>query len=433
MLRFKFGTLCLATIAAVTVASCAGSIRLHPADASPRLQSGIVYYLPTTRLKVTVPYSVVEERVWSVRPKTEWTHDSHHKPAKRDEFGRLVIVDEDGRVLSRLKDDSFAVPDGEQYVLEHKLGPFKNLYVRDQVAVAPIVVADRRIAFRVDPDAMRAFSVVTNEAKLGLTAEGMLQGVNVEFQDRSAEIAGGLLKTGISIAKLVAVAGKEVHEEKVVGVVSVERYIGFEDFAPQVPPTPGAYVFTYEVVPVFGEFGSKFDSQVSFDSAGRNKVVLGVQCAHDLKELSSMDATTLADEKVWSGEKGDRFLDGIIFRIPAPVLMTVTVDDVTVAQCHQTVAQAGGFAWVPIRNHAFTNSKFGVKVSETTGAATEYTFTGSSAGEKVANTLDTSTSTVNSSLTDLDTAAMQREINKLKKQKDLLDAKKALQDAQNGK
>lgn len=418
-------------LALLTLAGCAGSVRLHPADQAVLLQQGIVYYLPVTRLKITVPYTVVDERVWNIVPRAEWEGRATRAVVKHDAYGRPVVVDAAGVALKLVKDDKPVVPDAEQYVLEQKSPPRRQLRVREGVAVTPVTVADRRMVFRIDPASLRAFTIAVDKAKISLSPEGILQGVNVEFQDRKAEMAAGWVKTGLAIAKLAgAVGGRELREETVIKVVEITREIGFDecDAAPGVPKD-GVWRLTYRVEPRFGEFGAVVGSAAAFDAAARDGITVEVQADRDLKQLSCLASAAVTALPPWHGAPDRRVLDGILFRVPAPVQLTVSVEDVPVLTTSLAVAQAGGLACVPIRSRPFTDRQFGLKVSETTGGATEYTFSGSSAGERTATAPAPSANAASDALKELDSAAVQREIDRLKKQKELLDARRALENA----
>ena len=73
---------------------CGATIRIRPYElsADPTLAEGIVYYLPTTRLRISVTYSVVEVHVWNVVMAN--AHGSN--PLKLDDYGRPIVVDSRG-------------------------------------------------------------------------------------------------------------------------------------------------------------------------------------------------------------------------------------------------------------------------------------------------------------------------------------------------
>jgi hypothetical protein len=288
------------------------------------------------------------------------------------------------------------------------------------------------MAFRIDPASLHAFTVAAEKAKISLTPDGILQGVNAEFQDHQAELAVGLVKTGLAVARIAGgIGGRELREETVVKVIEVTRDIGFDAFAATRDGGPdGAWHLVYRVEPQFGEFGGVVGSAAAFDAAARDGVTLDVQADRDLKTLSCLETPAVTALPPWRGGAGNRVLDGILFRVPAPVRLTVRVEGVPVIATGLTVAQGGGFACVPLHSTPFTDRQFGLRVSETTGGATEYTFSGSSAGERAAKTLETSSVAVAASVKELESATTQREIDRLKKQKELLDARRALEEAQ---
>ena len=149
----------------------------------------------------------------------------------------------------------------------------------------------------------------------------------------------------------------------------------------------------------------------------------------DLIARSAVTAESLTKLPGWSCVERDAHLDGLLFRIPAPVLETVLVDDTPVTQVHQSVAQAGGFSWVPVQSHMFSSTTIGLTLSEINGGATEYGYGATSSAEAIANALQSSAEAAQPSVKTLEDAAIQGEIDRLKKEKELLDAEAALKKA----
>jgi Skp family chaperone for outer membrane proteins len=88
--------------------------------------------------------------------------------------------------------------------------------------------------------------------------------------------------------------------------------------------------------------------------------------------------------------------------------------------------QFGAIGVAPVRSKRFAKQKTGITVSATTGALKTYKVEGGSSAEGAASTVATALGSVQQSLLDIKVG---QELELLKKQKELLDAKKALDSA----
>jgi hypothetical protein len=270
-------TLCLT---AVSLCGCPASVRIRPLRTNETVVKGIVYYLPTTRLVVKVPCTIVDTIKWEVTPVPEWeenlkkrakaiadsktkegreakakavaeakaavkaakTDDEKKKaneklkkalegppkvqPVKRIAGGTPYYTNAEGTHIAPGKDGEYVEGTEAFHVLVMRKGGAKRIVViREPISATPVVVPDNRLAFVITPAAMRRFAVAVKDAKISLSARGCLTGVNAEFTDQSAEIVSGLFTTAANVIKAGAMLGATLTEDKTV-TVTEERAIG---------------------------------------------------------------------------------------------------------------------------------------------------------------------------------------------------------------
>lgn len=397
------------------LAGCARVV-IEPAGEGT-VSKGVSYTLRETNIQANITYTVIEKTTYEVTSKANYGV----KKVKLRPDGSPVIVSAFGDVVSPKADGSYAVPDDKQFVLVHKAGPVYSIVVRDPIELLPVPTSARHLRFHLDPKAWEDFAVAVNEAKIELTDDGDMDSVNIEFQDKTGDILSGFVKTGISIAKMVAVAGVEVVEEVELGKVKVSRFMRIGDLATSRSADGKGFVMEYTDAPTPNEFGPVL-SATKFSAASRDSVKIVLNSDRNLTELSNMSAKDLAKTAPFEDGK----LTGVLFRVPAPVLMTVKVQDAPVYVGYKTFAQAGGFAWIPMESKPFTSRKFTLDLSPTTSGIKSYGFTGTSAGAGLANALDTTSSSATSSIKDLNTLSTEQEIKRLKTERELLEAKRLL-------
>jgi hypothetical protein len=404
---------CLLVLLAMTLAGCAHLV-IEPAGDTP-VTKGIVYSLRETNLQANITYTVIQTIVYTVTPKAKYVDQK----VKLRADGTPVIVSAAGDALTPKSDGTYVVPDDKQFVLVHKSGPSYTIVVRDPVELLPVTMSSRQLRFRLDPDAWENFAIAVNEAKIDLTDDGDANGFNIEFQDKTADMLTGFVKTGISIAKAVAVGGVDKAEEVELGKVKLSRFICIGDLA--TTRKGKEYILQYTDSPVASEFGALLN-EAKFNTAVPESVKITLAADRDLHALSNTSAMDLAKAPPFEHGK----LQGILFRVSAPVRFSVIVQDVPVYVGYKTVAQAGGLAWIPMGSKPFTNRKFALSLSPTSSGVKSYGFTGSSAGAGLANALDASSSSATSGIKDLNTLSAEQEIKRLTTERQLLEAQRLL-------
>ncbi len=372
----SLGCTCLLALATVA-GGCAASLssRVAPddlsfADAAER--PGLVYSLPRTLLSAKITYTLIETRKWHA--------DADNKPIKTDSNNRLI--------------DPLSPP-----ALSIEAAAY---------SVAPATVADHRRRFRIDPSALYQFQVAVPEAKLTLNEHGVLTGLNIQFADKSAEIAAGLVSTAISVAKIAAAADARpvVLERVEIARVEVERLLDpLHDFS------------------VDGEDLVYSDDDAASDLLGAlwNTNVPGPGVAIRLHGAAGiLNAAAAAPP--------DEGYGGVVVAVPRSFPVSIEIGEAPVQTRAVAFAQGGGISVLPIQSGAFQTRTFALKASEVTGQPTEFTSTTSSSGERVANLLKESTAElgrVRGDLLQLQTDLAQKEKSLLEAQKQLEAAKKA--------
>lgn len=77
------------------------------------------------------------------------------------------------------------------------------------ILVTPKGEIDPKVRFRIDPGPLRNWRVNTNKANFVMTDKGIISKVNAEFDDRTAEIIESTARTGINVAKMIAMGGAD--------------------------------------------------------------------------------------------------------------------------------------------------------------------------------------------------------------------------------
>lgn len=419
----------LAIILLVTAAAgCRSTLQVRPVDNTALYQEGIIYRLPTTRLKLTVPYALTETRVWNIVPRSEWEGRKTRNVVKTDAFGRPLFTDMNGAPLKLQKDETPLAPIEMQYVLEQKVAPTRRLSVKAPITLAPLVLPDSRLAFRVAPGAVKAFGIASNKGKFMLGSDGLLQGFNLELNDRKAEVLTSFIKSTLQAAKIAgAVAGRELREETIIKTVEISRELRFEEFnAEKIGDAELAWRLSYTLALLASEFGEMVGSKAAFEALPRDHVIIEAYCDRDLKALSALSMEQVTTQLPWQGKSSKRVLPGLLYRIPASVEVKVRVNETDVLMTTLCVAQAGGLGWTPIHSRLFSERQFGFRFSETSGGVTEMTFGNSSGAVNSAVLSESATSAVAGAIKDIDNANVQRQVDALKKQKELLELQQAI-------
>jgi hypothetical protein len=246
-------------------------------------------------------------------------------------------------------------------------------------------------------------ATAVNDAVITLTDSGILTGVTVPFQDRTAEIIESVLKIGIGIIKFAAVAGTVVFERDVLEEVTVTRLIQLCDMT-KTPLQDGRFQYEYiDTNPLIDKFPS---------AEAPPNLTIRITSPNDLHVKSEPPPPPQM-----TSPRG--MAAGVYVRIPTPVIVDVVTFGKLRGSAASAVAQGGGFNFIPIQSRAFANTSTALKISAVTGGVTQFNFSSTASGEAAAKAAQSATAQF---------LALRGEL--LDAQKDLLVKEKALLEAQ---
>ncbi|MFA5203187.1 MAG: hypothetical protein WC708_02185 [Lentisphaeria bacterium] len=382
----KTTTTLIGVSAVLVLAGCTSYLTVRPC-APPtgealNVHTGLVYYLPKTLIDVKVTYSVYEQ--------TTWQADVH---------GNAIKANKEGIVA----------PEKSQNVIDLDTPPEITL----------VTIPDMKLGFALDPTEMVRFGVGIKEGHFEVNEDGMLIGAGVCFQDKSLEVAQGVLKAGIAVAKLAAVAitTKTVQERKLVKQVVVRKTLDLSDL---VVKTGNDYVYSFEAD------ARRYLGQYAPPGVYVPKAELIITLPETYKANAS---ATSKDVVAILNPKNKDCVHGIVSRIPAIARVRFAVEDLLVADSYRPFAQVGGFAFAPISSRRFTEYTTGVTVSPTRGSITQFTINVTSAASALAASSETMGEAIETTVRDFRTEQMKAEAARLNAEADQIKARKALEDA----
>lgn len=357
---------------ALVLGGCAAQLRSIPVvEGAAVTQPGVVYALPKSVLTLNCEYALVEDR--------EWYALADNQPDKTS------------------KDDKPAMPLST---------PVRKL-IAVTAEVAKVTLADSSALYRIDPDSLRRFQVAVPEAKVTMSDQGLVTGLNVQLADKSAEMISSVLSTAFSVVKLAAVAGERprVIERVELGRIRGQRVLD--------PTTPG--VFTVD--------GN--DLVYSDSAAAKIQAANSLQWSLDPPDVTVRIVGGAARLAKLQGGSAAGAADGLVVAVPAQFAVTVAVDSAPQQTQLFSFARAGGIAVLPIGSAAFESRTFAMTASATTGQVTEFGATNTSGGERFTKVLQDSMVEIAKARGDL----LDAQVAIAQKEKALVDARKALEDA----
>lgn len=380
--------------AVLVLMGCASNVTVRPylppvAEAAINVQTGLVYYLPKTLVDVKVTYSIYEENTWCA--------DAH---------GNAIKTNKDGII-----------------------GPnsSRNVIVIDTAPeIQTVSVPDMKLGFMLDPTDMVQFGVGIKDGKFEVNSDGLLTSAGVAFQDKSLEAAQAFIKTGISLAKLAAVAeiAETVKERNLLKQVVIRKLLDLPEFSADAT-RQGVLVYNFESE-ARRYLGQEYAPKVV--SLPKAEVLLF------LPDTYRRNASVTSTEVLAAFSKDEKTqntpsVHGIVTRIPANVRVQFEVDDLAVADSYQSFAQAGGFALAPISSRRFTEYTTGITVSPTSGTITSFSINVTSAASALSTSTQSVSDTAATTVEDFRVDQMNAETARLNAEANLIKARKALQDA----
>jgi hypothetical protein len=374
----------LGLITLLALAGCTSYVTVRPytpaGGESLNVQTGLVYYLPKTLIDAKVTYSVYEERTWR--------------------------ADFKGDAIKTKQEDLIGTP---VRVIDLDTPP----------EILLVTVPDLKLGFTLDPSDMVRFGVGIKDGKFEVKDDGMLKSAGVGFHDKSLEAAQGFLKTGIAVAKLVAVAkiANTVKERKLLKQVVVRKTLDLPDFTVKAN---NDYVYSFDTE-ARRYLGQDAPSGVSVPKA---ELILTLPDTYQKSaSATSKDVVTALDPK------NKDCVHGIVSRIPAKVHVRFMVGDLAVADSYQLLAQVGGFSFAPISSRRFTEYTTGVTISLTSGGITQFTINATSAAAALATFSQSTSETATTTVKDFNVEIMKAETARLNAEADLIKARKSLKEA----
>lgn len=364
----------LFVLIAISLAGCSTTSDVRPYiesnHISETMQKGIVYSLPKTIFEVKIIYSLYD--------KVTWEADDHGKPKKIDKDGKPLPPKSTARVV----------------------------VVDKPIEIISKTISDKSARFVFDPDSLNGFSKDTDIA-IDLTPNGLIKSTNLDVKDKIKEIISNITGTLVNLAKIAAVAGNDVVELTLVKDVKVSRLI--DPSTMDFKEKNGIYTATYSDIE---------KSQDIFADLEVPEIVLSINSPTDIKSISVINTTDLRKD-----DKGQiKPLNGFPYRVGASVEIVVKVEDIDVYDSYHMVAQAGGLALIPISAKSFTNITQGFSFGDDGSSLVKFSSKGTSRGEALSVSTKETTNTIFTGIKDID----QAKIDKIKKEKELLDAESSL-------
>ena len=271
-------------------------------------------------------------------------------------------------------------------------------------------LSDPEMSFVIDPCSLDNFFKEVNKFELVMSEEGVLQSVNTEVTDKTAEIISGFISTAISVAKLAAVAGpkKEAKPKVVLREMVVERYLDLSDFN----LSNDSLVYS-DKPKITQEIQSIIDSFPAYEIP---KVELVLHHPH----IKAVQYNALLSSSKAFPQNDLTSIGGIPVRIASSILFNIQLKEQIVQTGQTTIAQGGGISLIPLRSGVFTNNNTSLSLS-TLGTVNKITYSSSSAGEALSGMLKVSSEDIYKYFEGKEKAAIDRELAILDSKKKLLD------------
>jgi hypothetical protein len=361
----------LLAIIAIALCGCVRSIMTGPYQPNA-MNNGVVYSLPTTRLKITITYTI-EKRTETVN----------------------------------------GIP---------KM-PTNTITISKPVVIEPVFAADAKNSFVLSGEGLIKDARLDASFKFQVGENQLLTGATTDVTDKTPEVLQGLVGSGISVAKMAAMAGEDqrdalekvgqrlkqindkiaelsasdddpkklekidaLQKEQAALLAFVAKYrelntVKIEERDAVYTTTLGLAAFEWTgkywentLRPPgaqFGDFG---------DAAVPSAIV---------KVFATPDQYVNSKKQLVVGEPGER---GVLYRSPTPLRTTVTAGPNNIVSFDDYVpfAQVGPFNKVEARYKVFAKRKTTIAFSPTTGNLKEYGIESTSSAEAAAKALDAS-------------------------------------------
>lgn len=363
------------------LAGCSTTSNIQPFSpevpaSTATMQKGLVFSLPKTVLEIKITYSEYLQKTWEADPagNPKKTGDNG-KPIAPKATVRLVRVDK----------------------------PFE---------LTPKTVSDPAMRFVYDTESLNGFTKAT-DITVDLSSSGLLKSTNAKVEDKTGTIVSNVISGVVNLAKLAAVAGTDVNEFILVRDVVVTRAIDPSDLTFSNAVTPAVFSADYS------------------DKIRGEKIFAGLRVPEvKVHFASKIDISPFLKMKSIDFIKGEeKNLGGFPYRVGYPLQITVSVDGVESVEANHLFAQAGSLAVLPLNARSFSDVTQGLTFADDTGSLTKFVQKNTSRGEAISGTVKDAIGSVTQGILDV----QQAKIDRLTKDKALIDAEIALSDAKKKK
>lgn len=319
----------------------------------------------------SLPTTILEATItYSLYEKKIWAADPHGNPKKADKEGKLLAPKTTSKVV----------------------------VVDKPIQVITKTISDPSMRFIFDVDSLSGLTKST-DITLELTSNGLIKSSNIVVQDKTKEIIANTTGTLVNLAKIAAVAGTDVVELVLLKDVTVTRIIDPSEL-------------TYTV--------SSGKSSATYKDLDKAKAIFDASLKVPEISIRFKGERNISDK---IPVKPD-LITGIPYRAASPLRVSVSVDDREIYDQFHMFAQAGAVAYMPVSARAFSDLTQGITFSEDGAYLAKFSSKGTSVGESVSSAAKDTTNAIFSGIKDVE----QTKIDKLKKERELLDAKKTLSD-----
>ncbi|MFQ2301071.1 hypothetical protein ACK32U_15100 [Aeromonas dhakensis] len=361
----------LVSITALMVGGCSTTAVIKPyvpnSEFSSNIPKGLVFSLPKTLMQMEITYSLYEKKTWPA--------DAQGNAIKKDDKNIPTAPKSSSKIVS----------------------------VDVPVKTTTKNIPDHNLRFSFDPATLNGFFKDT-EVNVELTADGMLKTTNAIIKDKTKEIVANSVGTIVNAVKIAAVAGTDVVELVKIKDVTVIRLIDISELT-FTKQNDGKYLASYSDADMASEL---------FENISTPEVKVSF--------ISSMDVSPFTKIKASDESKSAVELDGIPYRVGGQLKVVISINDLESFSLYTNFAQASGLSVLPLKSKIFTDTTQGITFSDDGSYLSKTTSKTTSQGEALSLTLKDNSNAVFSALKELD----QVTLDKVKKEKEILDAQNAL-------
>ena len=285
---------------------------------------------------------------------------------------------------------------------------------KEVISLTPKTVGDDQSVFVINTKDLAKFNVWTKKSGFTLGEDGVLQAVNAEFDDRTAEIIKNSVSATLRFAKLAAnpigiATGRSADDSaapKVEYVIPV-KISGVFDYRDIAARSNGKQAVSYTVP------SRQIVEQVAVAIGIDTKVnIPGVSISFpstiNFDQLTTSDALAALEQRPFPIP---RKYSGVVVRQPNAMIADISIGGGTVATEGIFIADAGPTTLVPFSSQVFTTRSQSAKM-HVSGGIKDFSFSTTSAGEEATGTLNDVAGTVGTEVPNIIQAEQTRSDNR---------------------